>query len=68
MLHADRYATFSIGIDRGPEYKSDALFDDHSPFLFFVLCAQTDNNQGIRNCVEFSGYQLSELRCALLLS
>jgi hypothetical protein len=30
---------FSIGINRPqkPEYKSDALFDDHSPFSFFVL-------------------------------
>jgi hypothetical protein len=68
MLHADRHATFSIDIDRGPEYKSDARFDDHSPFLFFFLCAQIDDNQGIRHCVEFSGYQLSEIRRALFLS
>jgi hypothetical protein len=70
MLHADRRANFSIGIDRsqGPEYKSDAQFYDHGYFPFFVLRAQTDDDQGIRHCVKFSGYQLSELRHALLLS
>lgn len=70
MLHTDRHVTFSIGIDRlqEPQYKSDARFCDHRHFPSLVLHIQTDDNQELHHCVEFSGYRLSELRHAFLFS